>query len=320
MVFCPRDDRTGARRRAGLIDGARGHIGGAMATAEPAQHARLRLAVIGHVEHVTIGRAPALPGAGDIVHLESPHWFPGGGGGVAFSQLVKSSAEVHLFTAIGNDEAAEQVEDEITRTGARIHAARRDEPHTRDVVLITPDGERTIVVVGEPLHPRGVDPLPWNLLASCDAAYFTAQGPGALRAARAARLLVVTARRRPALVRSGVRADIVVGSALDPREASALADYPLAPRALILTEGARGGRIETASGTVRFAAPPPPDRTVAAYGAGDTFAGALTYYLAAGMPLTEACERAGFHAVAVLGGLDPRERQLPLALPGPTAA
>jgi len=69
-----------------------------MATAEPAQHARLRLAVIGHVEHVTIGRAPALPGAGDIVHLESPHWFPGGGGGVAFSQLVKSSAEVHLLS------------------------------------------------------------------------------------------------------------------------------------------------------------------------------------------------------------------------------
>jgi ribokinase len=287
-----------------------------MAPGETPQPPRLRLAIIGHVEHVTLGRAPALPGPGDIVHLESVRWFPGGGGGMAFSQLVKSSAEVHLFTAIGNDEAAAQVEEEITRTGARVHAVRRDEPHTRDVVLITPDGERTIVVIGEPLHPRGVDPLPWGVLARCDAAYFTAQGPGALRAARAAKLLVVTARRRPALVRSGVQADIVVGSALDPREASALADYPLPPQALVLTEGAKGGHIETASGTVRFAAPPPPDRTVAAYGAGDTFAGALTFYLAAGMPLVAACERAGFHAVAVLGGLDPRDRQLPLVLPG----
>ncbi len=283
----------------------------------PTERPGLRLAVIGHVEHVTLGRVPALPGPGDIAHIESPRWFPGGGGGLAFSQIVKSSAEVYLFTAFGNDEAATQVEDELARTGARIHAARRDEPHTRDVVLITPDGERTILVVGEPLHPRAVDPLPWDLMASCDAAYFTAQGPGALRAARAARLLVVTARRRPALVRSGVRADIVVGSALDPREASVLADYPVAPGALVLTEGARGGRIETASGTSRFAAPPPPDRTVAAYGAGDTFAGALTFYLAAGMPLPAACERAGFHAVAVLGGLDPRDRQLPLALPDP---
>ena len=30
---------------------------------------------------------------------------------------------------------------------------RRARPHTRDVVMVTPDGERTIVVVGEPLHP-----------------------------------------------------------------------------------------------------------------------------------------------------------------------
>lgn len=288
-----------------------------MPAAEQEPRPPLRLAVVGHVEHVTLGRVACLPGPGDIVHIESPRWFPGGGGGMAFSQLVKSRAEVHLFTALGNDEAAMQVEEEVARTGAFIHAARRDEPHTRDVVLITPDGERTILVVGQPLHPRAVDLLPWGLIASCEAAYFTAQGPGALRAARAARLLVVSARRRPALVRSGVRADVVVGSAVDPREASVLADYPVEPGALVLTEGARGGRIETASGVVRFAAPPPPERTVAAYGAGDTFAGALTFYLAAGMPLAAACERAGFHAVAVLGvgGLDPRDRQLPLALP-----
>lgn len=286
-----------------------------MGPVEPFARRRLRVAVIGHVEHVTLGRVPALPGPGDIAHLESPRWFPGGGGGVAFSQLVKGPAEVHLFTALGNDEAAVQVEEEIAGTGAWIHAARRDEPHTRDLVMITPDGERTIVVVGEPLHPRGVDVLPWDLLAGCDAAYFTAQGPGALRAARAARLLIVSARRRPALVRSGVRADIVVGSALDPREASVLADYPVAPGALVLTEGAKGGRIETVSGTVRFTAPPPPDRTIAAYGAGDTFAGALTFYVGAGLPLEAACERAGYHAVAVLGGTDPRDRQLALSLP-----
>lgn len=275
----------------------------------------MRIAVVGHVEHVTLGRVPAVPGPGDIAHLESPRWFPGGGGGVAFAQLAHGPAEVHLFTALGDDEAGREVEAALATTGARIHAVRRREPHTRDVVLVTPDGERTIVVVGEPLHPRAEDPLPWGELASCDAAYFTAQDPDAIRAARAARLLVVTARRRPALVASGVAADVVLGSARDPREASGLADYPVRPGALVLTEGAAGGRIETAAGTVRFPAPPSPDRTVAAYGAGDTFAGALTYYAAAGMPLEAACERAGHHAVAVLGGLDPRDRQLALALP-----
>jgi ribokinase len=275
----------------------------------------LRLAVIGHVEHITLGRVPAVPRPGEIAHLETPRWFPGGGGGIAFSQLVRSPAEVHLYTAIGGDEAGAQVEAELARTGAKIHVARRNEPHTRDVVMITPDGERTILVVGEPLHPRAEDELPWDLLARCDAAYFTAQDPGALERARAARVLVITARRRSALSRSGVRADVVVGSALDAREASALADYPVSPTALVLTEGARGGRIETSSGTVGFPAPPPPERAAGAYGAGDSFAGALTFYLAAGLSVPLACARAGIHGAAVLRGLDPRAWQESLRLP-----
>lgn len=275
----------------------------------------LRIAVIGHVEHVTLGRVTAAPRPGEIAHLEAPRFFPGGGGGVAFLQVARSDAEAHLFTALGNDEAAREVATAVAAAGGRFHAVHRQLPHTRDVVMIDPAGERTIVVVGEPLHPRGDDPLPWHLLASCDAAYFTAQDPEALRAARAARLLVVTARRRAALLSSGVRADVVVGSARDPREASRLADYPLPPRALVLTEGAEGGSIETAAGVTRFSAPPPPPRVASTYGAGDSFAGALTYYLAAGLGVAPACERAGPHGAAVLAGLDPRETQLPLASP-----
>jgi ribokinase len=275
----------------------------------------LRLAVIGHVEHVTLGRVPAVPAAGEIAHLEGPRKLPGGGGGVAFLQLARSSAEVHLFTALGQDEAAREVEAELARTGARVHAARRPAPHTRDVVMIDPAGERTIVVVGEPLHPRREDPLPWALLAGCDGAYFTAQDPEALRAARAARLLVVTARRREALARSGVRADVVVGSAADPREASRLADYPVQPGALVMTEGARGGTVETAHGTARFPAPPARARAGGAYGAGDSFAAALVFLLAAGLPVEEACAQAGPYGAAVLGALDPRDAQLALALP-----
>lgn len=271
-----------------------------------------RLAVIGHVEHVTIGRVPALPRAGEIAHLEAPRWFPGGGGGVAFWQLTRSPAEVLLFTALGDDEAAAQVERALAGSGARVHAARRPAPHTRDLVLLTPDGERTIVVVGEPLHPRADDPLPWGALASCDAAYFTAQDPAALRAARAARLLVVTARRREALARAGVVADVVVGSRLDAREVSARADYPVPPAALVLTEGAAGGTVETAAGVERFPAPPPPEAAGGAYGAGDSFAGALVYLLAAGVPLRAACAEAGRHGAAVLRGVDPRDGQLPL--------
>jgi ribokinase len=278
--------------------------------------APLRIAVGGHVEHVTAGRVPAVPRAGEIVHVADPRWFPGGGGGVAFLQLARSDAEVHLFTALGDDEAGDRVAAEVARAGGRIHAVRRRAPHTRCVAMIGPDGERTIVVLGEPLHPRGDDPLPWSLLARCDAAYFTADDPAALRHARAARILVATARRRATLATAAVRADAVLGSASDPREASTLADYPAPPAALVLTEGPRGGTIASAAGTVRFPAPPPPERIAGgAYGAGDTFAAAVTYFLAAGLPVLEACARAGPHGAAVLAGLDPRETQRPLALP-----
>ena len=270
----------------------------------------MRIAVIGHVEHITLGRVAAVPRPGEIAHLQAPRWFPGGGGGVAFFQLTRCPAEILLYSALGDDEAAAQVERALSRTGATIHAARREEPHTRDVVMITPDGERTIVVVGEPLHPRRTDALPWDALATCDAAYFTAQDPAAIQAARAARLLLVTARRKAALDASGVRADVVVGSALDPRESWTMDEYAVRPSAQVLTEGAAGGAIRDAAGTRRFRAPPSPPAGGSAYGAGDSFAGALTWYLASGLPLLEACERAGKHGAAVLGSLDPLRSQI----------
>jgi len=271
----------------------------------------MRLALIGHVEHITLGRVPAVPRAGEIAHLEEPRFFPGGGGGIAFFQLTRSTAEVLLYTALGNDEAAAAVRGRIAATRARIFAAERQAAHTRDLVMITPDGERTIVVVGEPLHPERADALPWDELSSCDGAYFTAQDPAAIAAARAARILVVTARRRAALIRSGVRADVVLGSALDPREACTLDDFPSQqrPAALVLTEGAAGGVVYTAEGTRRFPAPQRSDKVRGAYGAGDSFAGALTYYLAKGLPVLEACTRAGHHGAAVLGTLEPLEAQ-----------
>ena len=289
----------------------------------------MRIAVVGHVEHVSVGRVPALPGEGGIAHLEDLHVFPGGGGGVTFFQLVKSPAEIHLFTALGNDQAAQEIEARLAKTGARIHAARRSEPQTRDVVLIPPGGDRTIVVLGQPLHPRLDDPLPWDLLATCDAVYFTAQDPRVLAVARKAKLLVATARRGEAIRNSGVAPDVIVGSALDPREASRLADFRTG--ALVMTEGAAGGFVETARGIERFAAPrlspfapgdgsglgaAPGDGSGlahgGAYGAGDSFTGALVYYLAAGAPIVEACARAAIHGAAVLAGLDPLEHQIPL--------
>ncbi|HEY8173281.1 MAG TPA: PfkB family carbohydrate kinase [Dehalococcoidia bacterium] len=273
---------------------------------------RLRIAVIGHVEYVTIASVPSLPAPGSIVHLNDAAWIAGGGGGIAFHQLAKSPDDIHLFTAFGNDDAGAAVRADVESTGAAIHGAVRPQPHTRDLVLVSPGSERTILVIGEPLHPRRSDDLPWDVISTCDAAYFTGQDPETLLAARAARLLVVTARRSEALARSGVRADVIVGSARDPRETSTLADYSLPPSALVMTAGGDAGTIETVGGVTHFDVAKAPASIVGTYGAGDTFAAALTWYLARGFDVQAACERASRHACAVLAGVNPLDHQVKL--------
>jgi ribokinase len=52
--------------------------------------------------------------------------------------------------------------------------------------------------------------------------------------------------------------------------------------------------------------------TGGAYGAGDSFAAALTYYLAAGLDAAAAAERASHHGAAVVASLDPLTAQLAL--------
>jgi ribokinase len=285
-----------------------------MATPSPAP-APLRIGVIGHVEHITLGRVGGLPRAGDIVHMQEPRVLAGGGGGIAFFQLARSPAELHLFTALGGDDGASFVERAVAATRAHVHAVRRAEPHTRDLVMIGPDGERTIIVVGEPLHPRADDPLPWDLLDGLDAVYFTAQDPALLARARRARVLVVAARRRECIAAAGaaygVAIDAIVGSRSDPRERAVRADYAVPPAALVMTDGPRGGTVETAAGIAHFASPPAAV-TGGTYGAGDSFAGALTYYLAAGLDPAAAAARAAHHGAAVVGSLDPLTAQLPL--------
>jgi len=271
---------------------------------------RPRIAVVGHAQHVTIAAVPNLPALGDILHLDSPLWMAGGGGAITFFQLVRSPAEVHFFTAVADDGPGREVETALAASGAVIHAGRRAGAHSRDLVLVTPDGERTIVVMQPPLQARIDDPLPWDVFASCDAVFFTGQDPAILRAARAARRVVVTARRAAVVAAAGVEVDVVVGSLNDPRESSNA--YPVAPRALVLTDGPNGGRIDTAAGSEHFEAAPSPATIVGSYGAGDSFAGALTWYLVAGLPLKDACERAGAHGAAVLQGVNPLEHQLAL--------
>jgi ribokinase len=270
-----------------------------------------RIAVIGHVEHVTLGRVAGVIEPGDVVHLTDTRFIPGGGGGIAFAQLCQSDAEVHFFTAVGSDEAGRAVERRIRAHGARVHvhAAVRDVDHPRVVVVVDRDARRTIIVTREPLHPAASDPLRWSILAECDAVYFTGTDPETLRLARASRTLVVTARRNAALQAAAVAPDVIIGSVQDARENRDLSAYDPAPRALVLTDGPRAVRVFRASGATLVDPPPASEPVVGDYGAGDSFAAAMTFFLAHGLSVEQACGRAGAYGAAVLRGLDPLEVQ-----------
>jgi ribokinase len=274
-----------------------------------------RIAVVGHVEHVTLGRADGIPRPGDIIHLHDARFLPGGGGGIAFAQLCRSDAEIHLFTAVGHDEAGRAVEARIRVAPERVHvhAAARSVDHPRVVVVIDAEGCRTIIVTAEPLQPAATDPLPWSILAGCDAVYFTGTDPESLRLARAARRLVVTARRSAALRAAAIAPDVIIGSLSDPREDAPIDAYDPTPSALVLTDGPRPIRVFR-HGSVALVEPPPaPACVLGDYGAGDSFAGALTFFLA--IKVEEACRRAGPHGAAVLRGIDPLETQTHLVAP-----
>jgi ribokinase len=195
------------------------------------------------------------------------------------------------------------------------HAAVRAVDHPRVVVVVDADGRRTIVVTGGPLQPSAADPLPWPILAGCEAVYFTGADAESLRLARASRRLVVTARRSAALRAAAVAPDVILGSLSDPRENAPLDAYDPTPGALMLTDGPRAVRIFHRGGAALVDLPPAPARVVGDYGAGDSFAAALTFFLAHGLSVEEACRRAGPHGAAVLRGIDPLETQTFLCAP-----
>src|SRR5919204_546367 len=180
--------------------------------------ARMRTAVVGHVEWVEFAHVAKVPASGEIEH--SSDWWeePGGGGGVAAVQLHKLSGDCTFYTALGRDGTGKRAHLELESLGPRVEAALRREPTRRAVTFIEPTGERTITTLGDRLHPEASDPLPWDELGEIDAVYFTAGDTRALEAARRARVLVATTRVLDLLSSTDVPLDAVVGSGRDPSE------------------------------------------------------------------------------------------------------
>jgi ribokinase len=269
--------------------------------------------VVGHVEWVRFAVVERVPQAGAIVHARETFCEPAGGGAVAAVQLRKLAGAVTFLTALGDDGAARQVVGGLReRHGVDdLHVAKRSGPQRRTFTFLDDAGERTITVLGERIVPRSSDPLPWDALGVLDGIYLTGGDAGAVRAARAASVLVATARAMQALIESRVRLDVLVHSAHDHGEIYEPGMLDPEPRVVVSTRGAEGGAWQAANGhSGSWRATPLPGPTVDAYGCGDSFAAGLTYGLGAGLGLTDAIDLAARCGAACLCGRGPYEGQL----------
>ncbi len=292
--------------------------------------------MVGHVEWVQFARVDQVPHAGEVVHAREPFEEPAGGGAVAAVQLARLAGGASLLTALGDDGLGRRSIARLGELGVETFSGRALSAQTppsqtfstqtaatrRAATLVDGAGERTIITYGPRLEPRGDDvELPWGELARMDAVYFTAGDLAALRAARAARVLVASPRAGEVLGH-GVELDALVLSGEDEIERRAAERVGAQARLVVSTEGARGGAYRERGGArggayceqggeagtwtaARLPGPP-----VDAYGCGDSFAAGLTYGLGAGLEVPAALGLAARCGAVCLTGRGPYERQL----------
>jgi ribokinase len=267
----------------------------------------VRVAVIGHVEWIEFARVDHVPAAGEIV--TATEWWEEAAGGAAIAavQALKLGAEVDFFTAVGDDDHGRRAVEHFQDLGLHVHAVARG-PQRRGFIHLDAEGERTITIRGERTVPAGDDELPWERLDGVDAVYFTGGDAAALRQARRAKRLVATPRAGNTLREAGVGLDVLVRSAHDPGERDAGEDLDPPPHLIVSTGGAEGGKWvadDKTTGAWQVAELPGPKRDT--YGAGDSFAGGLTYAFGAGLDTDAALQlasRCGAHKLAGRAGFD----------------
>ncbi|WP_170958887.1 carbohydrate kinase family protein [Magnetospirillum sp. 15-1] len=216
----------------------------------------------------------------------------GGGGANTAIALSHAGHEVSLVAAVGTDPLADEMLAELSRHGVDIGPVTRiSGPSTHSLVLLDPEGERTIINLTRARESRP----PRRLLdLDADCVYVRSSGPNLAELLRSkAALCPIVAQFHP-LAEGHLPAQVLVGSHGD-LDARILAD-PLGEgrrlagdvlRWVVITHGAEGAEAFGVEGQ-RLRATAPDVKVVDTTGAGDAFAAGLAHALALRLDMAQA--------------------------------
>lgn len=251
------------------------------------------VAVYGTVAADVVLRVPALPRPGDHIAAKPLGWRLGGSSANVACALAGAGHHVQLVGPVGTDGMAEALVAELHRRGVGTDCLIPvDLPSPRALILLSPDGERTILAIE---HPGAASAFPIDDAPEVDAvdcvyveSYERFSTVVAERSPHA--LLVATP---PEDVGDSWPADVLVGSERQYPEAWLASPFEFARdvagsrlRWVVVTRGRRGADAYGHAGSWHVDARAA--RQVDATGAGDAFAAGLIAGLLAQRGIEEA--------------------------------
>ncbi|MCW2756847.1 MAG: ribokinase [Nocardioidaceae bacterium] len=266
------------------------------------------VAVVGSANADLVVLVDRRPDGGETVAGGDVATYPGGKGANQAAAAARSGADVVMCGCIGSDEHGRLLADALSSAGADVsHLERGDRPTGVALILVTPDGENSIVVapganasVTPELADRhraawvDADVVVLNLevpLTTVTQVATSAQGRVVLNAAPAAAIDPALLALCDPLVVNEHEARTVLGSPDGTYDEVAAQLIAAGARSVVVTLGAEGAVVASADGVVRLAAHRV--EAVDTTGAGDAFVGALAAELAAGRSLADAASYAG---------------------------
>ncbi|QSX33529.1 ribokinase [Shewanella avicenniae] len=239
---------------------------------------------------------------GGRYHYEDGGRRLGGGGANTGIGLEWAGHKVALVSQVGRDELGDWLLAQASVNGLDCRRVSRHPEQTCEIMLLmTPDGERTIIRPERPLFQLATPP-DWS---EWQAVYLNSSAQGAASWAKSAlaHSLVVAQLAKDERARP---CHILLSSLSDMHERTPLSMWEygrsIAGESLqyfIITEGDQGARLYHAGGELHVVAKPA--TVVDSTGAGDVYAAGLIHGLVSGMMIDAAMQEAavwGAHAVA----------------------